>query len=260
MDGVVRFEIHQEGIGRLSLHRAEARNALTWEAMRLVAEAVEAAHAAPDLRALIVTGGEEAFCAGGDLYELDGYPTHADGARLSAIMAAALDRLEALPVPTVAAIEGPALGGGAEMALACDLRVMADGAGLGMMHVRLGITPAWGGGQRLLRLVGYARSLEWLAAGRVLTAGEALESGLANLSVPRGKSLEHALALAKTIAAGDPNAVRAVKRLLRAGLTLPPREAAIAERGEFPDLWAAPAHLEASASFVARRNHKPQRA
>ena len=259
MDAVVRFERPRDGIAQLSLHRPEARNALTWEAMRLFAEAVEAAHAAPDLRALILTGDEGAFCAGGDLYELDGFPTRADGVRLSAVMAAALDRLEALPIPTVAAIEGPALGGGAEMALACDLRVMAEGASLGMMHVRLGITPAWGGGQRLLRLVGYARSLEWLAAGRVLTPGEALEAGLANLSVPRGRSLEHALALAQTIAACDANAVRAVKRLLRAGMILPSGEAAMAERGEFPDLWAAPAHLEASASLVARRNHKPQR-
>jgi enoyl-CoA hydratase len=260
MDAVVRFERIRDGIAQLSIHRPEARNALTWAAMRLFAEAVEAAHAEPDLRVLIVTGDDEAFCAGGDLYELDGFPTRADGIRLSAIMATALDRLEALPIPTLAAIEGPALGGGAEMALACDLRVMAEGSTLGMMHVRLGITPAWGGGQRLLRLVGYARSLEWLAAGRVLTPGEALQEGVANLSVPRGRSLEHALALAQTIAASDADAVRAVKRLLRAGLTLPSREAAIAERGEFPDLWAAPAHLEASAGFVARRNHKPQRA
>ncbi|HSB89960.1 MAG TPA: enoyl-CoA hydratase/isomerase family protein [Anaerolineales bacterium] len=260
MDGIIRFEIPVDGIARLTLHRPESRNALTWEAMRLFAAAVEAAHAASGLRALIVSGAGAAFCAGGDLLELDGFPSRADGARLSAIMAVALDRLEALPVPTIAAIEGPALGGGAEIALACDLRVMAEGASLGMMHIRLGITPAWGGGQRLLALAGYARALEWLTAGRVLSASEAFDTGLANRVVPRGQALDEAEALAGAITANDPAAVRAVKRFLRGGLTLPAAEAAAAERAEFPDLWAAPAHLEASASFVARRNHKPQRA
>ena len=194
----------------------------------------------PHMRALIVTGGREAFCAGGDLYELDGFPSRADGARLSSVMAAALDRLEALPYPTLAAMEGPALGGGAEIALACDLRIMAEGASLGMMHVRLGITPAWGGGQRLLALAGYARTFEWLAAGRVLTAAEAVATGLANRAVPRGQALEEASSWARSIAANDPGAVRAVKRFLRAGVAFPAAEASAAERDEFPDLWAAP--------------------
>lgn len=260
MPDVVRLETSSDGIARLVLNRPQARNALTWEAMGLFAEAVEKAHAISNLRGLVVTGEGGSFCAGGDLYELDAFPTRADGARLSAVMAAALDRLEALPFPTVAAIEGPALGGGAEIALACDLRVMATGATLGMMHVRLGIAPAWGGGQRLLRLVGYARSMEFLTAGRVLTAEAAQEAGLSNLSVPRGESLEQALDLARVIAANDPSAVRAVKRFLQAGLTRPPGEAAQAERDEFPALWSSTPHLEASASFVARRNHKPHEA
>jgi enoyl-CoA hydratase len=258
MTEAVRLET-QDGIARLILDRPEHRNALTWDAMSLFARAVESAHAEADVRALIVTGGGEAFCAGGDLYELDGFPTRIDGARLSAVMASALDRLEQLPFPTIAAIEGPALGGGAEIALACDLRVMAQGASLGMMHIRLGITPAWGGGQRLLHLAGYARSLEWLAAGRVLSAEEALAFGLANRAVPRGSAMREALDLAQAIAAQDPDAVRAVKRLLRGGLTLSPDGAAAAERAEFPDLWASPAHLEASAAFLARRNHKSVR-
>jgi len=260
MNGVVRLETSADGIARLIIDRPEARNALTWEAMRLFAEAVETAHASPQVRALIVTGGDQSFCAGGDLYELDGFPSRADGARLSAVMATALDRLEALPIPTLAAIEGPALGGGAEIALACDVRVMAEGASLGMMHVRLGITPAWGGGQRLLALAGYARTFEWLTAGRVLTAVEAAEAGLANRAVPRGQALVEAVSLAGVMAAHDPGAVRAVKRFLRAGVASSPAAAAAAERSEFPGLWAAPAHLEASAAFLARRNHKPQRA
>ncbi len=257
MDSVVGFGM-VDGIGAIVIRRPQARNALTWAAMEAFADCVEQAHRAQDLRALIVSGEGTAFCAGGDLYELDGFPTRLDGVRLSSVMAEALDRLETLPAPTIAAIEGPALGGGAEIALACDLRVMADGAALGMMHVRLGITPAWGGGQRLLRLVGYSRSLEWLALGRVFTASEALAEGLAQRIVERGAALAEATTLAHELRDRDPQAVAAVKRLLRAGVSLSPDQAMRAERGEFPDLWASPAHLTASAEFVARRNHKPR--
>ncbi len=254
----IMFEVLDDGIGVITMNRPEARNALTWEAMEAFSKAVDNAHACErDLRALVVTGAEGAFCAGGDLFELDGYPTRLDGARLAAIMGEALTHLEALPIPTLAAMEGPALGGGAEVALACDIRVMAEGATIGMMHVRLGICPAWGGGQRLLRLVGYSRALEWTAAGRVFTASEAMAYGLANQLAPEGAAMDAAVTLAAAFARQDPQAVRAIKRLVRAGVEMPPGQAAAAERAEFPDLWAAPAHLEASARFVARKNHRP---
>jgi enoyl-CoA hydratase len=257
MNRLVGFAVG-DGIGQITIQRPEARNALTWQAMEEFSEAVDRAAATPDLRAVLVTGSGGAFCAGGDLFELDGYLTRLDGVRLSALMADALDRLEAIPVPTIAAIEGPALGGGAEIALACDLRVMADGASLGMMHVRLAISPAWGGGQRLLRLVGYARALEWLAAGRVFAASEALEAGLASRTAARGQALLEARALAELLAANDIGAVRVAKSIIRAGVSLPPAEAARLERDLFADLWAAEAHREASAAFVARRNHRPR--
>jgi enoyl-CoA hydratase len=254
----ILFEVLDNGIGVITMNRPEARNALTWEAMESFSQAVDGAHACEqDLRALVVTGAEGAFCAGGDLFELDAFPTRLDGARLAAIMGEALTRLEALPIPILAAMEGPALGGGAEVALACDLRVMAEGATIGMMHVRLGICPAWGGGQRLLRLVGYSRALEWMAAGRVFTADEALALGLANRLAPEGQAMDAAMDLAEDFSRQDPQAVRAIKRLVRAGVELPPGQAAAAERAEFPDLWAAPAHLEASAKFLARKNHRP---
>jgi enoyl-CoA hydratase/carnithine racemase len=249
----INFEIQNNGIGVLTINRPHVRNALNWEAMHTFADIVEAAHNLPNLRALIVTGSEGTFCAGGDLYELDNYPSYQDGVRLTTIMGKALNRLEDLPFPSVAAIEGPAMGGGAEVALACDLRVMAESARLGLMHIRLAICPAWGGGQRLLRLVGYARALAWLAAGRVLSAAETLAYRLANHLTPDGQALEGALELATSFTQHDPSAVRAIKRILRAGLTLSPSEAAAAERNELPDLWTAPAHLEASERFVSRK-------
>lgn len=257
MGEAILWEKPSEGVAVLRINRPGARNALTWEAMEAFAQAVEHAHTDPHLRALVLTGSDGTFCAGGDLYELHNYPTYADGERLATIMGEALDRLEDLPAITVAAIEGHALGGGAEIALACDLRVMAEGTQFGLMHVRLGICPAWGGGQRLLRMVGYSTALEWLALGRVLTAEEAAAHGLASRVVPRGQALQAALDLAGQIAAQDPGAVRGVKRLLRAGLTLPPEEAAAVERSVFPQLWAAPAHLQASERFVNRRRAVP---
>jgi enoyl-CoA hydratase/carnithine racemase len=247
------LDVAKDGIAVLTMNRPQARNALNWDDMQAFADTVETAHSISDLRALVVTGSGGAFCAGGDLYELDKYPSHSDGVRLTKIMGKALNRLEELPFPTVAAIEGPALGGGAEVALACDLRVMAESAILGLMHVRLAICPAWGGGQRLLRLVGYARALAWLAAGRILTAAETLTFNIANRLTPDGQALEEAMELASSFTCHDPAAIRAIKRILRAGLTKPPREAADAEQSELPDLWTAPAHLKASADFTNRK-------
>jgi enoyl-CoA hydratase/carnithine racemase len=250
------LDIAKDGIAVLTMNRPQARNALNWDDMQAFADTVETAHGISDLCALVVTGSGGAFCAGGDLYELDNYPSHSDGVRLTKIMGNALNRLEELPFPTIAAIEGPALGGGAEVALACDLRVMAESATLGLMHVRLAICPAWGGGQRLLRLVGYARALAWLAAGRILTAAETLAFNLANRLTPDGQALEEAMELASSFTRHDPAAIRAIKRILRAGLTKPPQEAAVDEQSELPDLWIAPAHLKASTHFVNRKRKK----
>jgi enoyl-CoA hydratase len=250
---MIEWITESPSVAILRLHRPEARNALTWSGMDLFAQAVRRAASSDHLKALIITGAGDAFCSGGDLFELHDYLEREDGLRLAGGMGAALDALEALPFPTIAAIEGPALGGGAELALACDLRVAADGASLGLMHVRLAITPAWGGGQRLLRLVGYGRAFEWLTTGRVLSAEEAYAFGLINRRTGRGQALDEARALAEALVARDPAAVRAVKRLLRAGLTLPYPEAMQSEREEFPDRWASAAHRAASAAFVARR-------
>ncbi len=245
-----------QGVGVLTLNRPSLRNALDWEAMEAFGQAVEDAGRDSALRALVITGADGAFCSGGDLYELDRFPTRLDGARLASVMGDALNTLEQLPIPTLAAMEGPALGGGAEIALACDLRIMAEDASIGLMHIRLGIVPAWGGGQRLLRLVGYPLAMEWLSAGRVLRGPQAFEQRLVSRLVPTGETLEAALSIASEFAERDPQAVQAVKQLLQVGQRASYSEALAQERALFPDLWAAPAHLEASTRFVSRRNHR----
>jgi enoyl-CoA hydratase len=253
----ILFKMRPDRTATLCLNRPQALNALTWEAMDEFAAAVNRMAADPSLRALVVHGAGQAFCSGGDLFELHSYSSHKDGLRLAQVMGDALLQLEALPFPTIAAIEGPALGGGAELALACDMRIMAEGATLGMMHVKLGITPAWGGGQRLLRMVGYARAVEWLATGVVHDAGQAASHGLANHVTDKGGALPHALALASRIAEASPQAVTAIKAGLRAGLTMAGDAATQVERKLFPDLWASEPHLAASARFVARRARRP---
>ncbi len=258
--GIINFTKDHNGIGILTLNRPQVRNALNWDAMEIFADKIEAIHRDKNLKSLIITGAEGAFSSGGDLVELDKYLTRPDGIRLSTIMGNALKRLEQLAVPTLAAMEGPAMGGGAEIALACDMRVMAEKAVLGMLHIRLAILPAWGGGQRLLRAVGYSRALEWISSGRIISAIEAQAAGLANRLAPEGKALEIAIDLAKSISVHAHNSVKAVKRILQAGLTKPADEAEAIERSEFPDRWASHEHHAASKKFVSKKKSKPARA
>lgn len=237
----------------LKIDRPDVRNALDWEAISTFRDTVESAHSMEDLRAFIVTGSNETFISGGDLKALARHTSEEDGLRLSREMSFALERLEALPCPTIAAIEGHARGGGAEICLACDLRIMSTNADIGFVQIKLGLVPGWGAGQRLLRLVGYSRALEWLTTGRVLSAEEAISCGLINNLTPPGEALSTAIDLSQKIASQPMEAVRAIKRLLRAGLYLPAPTAAALEQAEFPALWAAEEHLQAVERFLKRK-------
>lgn len=248
----VSLNMTNDYIAVLQIDRPEVRNALDWTSIELFREQIEHAHSLPDLRALILTGSKDAFIAGGDLRALHSHPTLEDGQRLSIKMSTALDRLEALPCPTIAAINGPARGGGAEIALACDLRVMARNSDLGFVQINLALLPGWGASQRLLRLVGYSRALEWLIRGRILTAEEVFAIGLANEIAPETEALEVALSLAQEISRKSQNAVKAIKRILRAGLYANLEIAAALERAEFPALWAGEEHLLAVENFLKR--------
>jgi enoyl-CoA hydratase len=256
------FCIDPQGIGTLTVNRPQVRNALNWDAMRAFADAVEQAHDAAasalnGLRTLIITGAGNSFVSGGDIAELRDYPTRADGLRLATIMGDALARLEALPCPTIAAINGPARGGGAEIAVACDLRVMDEQADIGFVQTRLGIVTAWGGGQRLLRAIGYSRALDLMATGRVISPAEALGLRLVNLVAAAGQALASARHLAEQIAANPPAATQAAKRILRASQAHTEGQAMEAERAEFPPLWDTEYRREAVRKFFSRNGAKP---
>ncbi|MEX2161688.1 MAG: enoyl-CoA hydratase/isomerase family protein [Anaerolineales bacterium] len=240
------------GIATLTINRPQVRNALDWDAMRLFAEAVERAAQSLDLRALIVTGGGDTFVSGGDLKALQPYTKRRDGMRLAVIMGKALEALRALPFPTIAAINGPARGGGAEIAAACDQRVIAEGADIGFVHAHLGITTAWGGARYLLQLVGYPMALELLTTGRVLAAHEAKEIGLVDHVAAAGQALQAARDLALQMAQHPVEAVRAAKRLLRFGLANP-LVAKHAERRLFASLWDTEFRRKAVERFLNRK-------
>jgi enoyl-CoA hydratase/carnithine racemase len=250
-------EHRPDGTAVLTFNRPEARNALDLETMHCLTEEITRLENNPGLRAVVLTGaGEEAFCSGGDLIELSQYPTAEDARRMITLMGDALLRLERLPVPVIAAINGYALGGGSEVALACDLRIADEGARMAFVQIKMGLTPGWGAGQRLLRLVGYPRAMEMLLRGNVMRGPELLAAGLVNRVVEAGSALHHALRMAEHIAASPPDVVRGIKRVLQAGLNRPYETALDIEREVFPPLWAADAHIQAVENFLKRERNK----
>lgn len=247
------IEHPSDGITVLTINRPEAHNALDLETMRALAEAVEQLSQDAGLRVVILTGaGNEAFCSGGDLTQLSQYPSAEDGLMMIRLMGNALLALERLPVPVIAAINGYALGGGSEVAVACDLRIADEKTRMGFVQVKMGLTPGWGAGQRLLRLVGYSRAMDLLMSGHILRAPELLSLGLVNRVVEPGNALMHALSYARHIAGFSPHVLRGIKALLQAGLTQPYETALQSERDLFPWLWAAEAHLQAVEAFLKR--------
>jgi enoyl-CoA hydratase/carnithine racemase len=260
MTNKLLIEKRSDGIVILTFNRPQARNALDLETMRAFMDAVGDLAQDEGLRAVILTGaGTDAFCSGGDLIELSAYPSEADARMMIGLMGDALLRLERLPVPVIAAINGYALGGGSEVAMACDMRIADETARMAFVQIRMGLTPGWGAGQRLLRLVGYARAMEFLLRGNILQGAELFAAGLVNQVVEAGAALPYALKFAEQIAASPPDVVRGIKQLLQAGLTQPYDEALRVERDIFPPLWAAEPHLQAVEQFLSRnRESKPE--
>lgn len=221
MSEFVRVDAH-DNVRVLTIQRPEKLNALNSEVISQLAERVREAEADGSLRCLIITGaGEKAFVAGADISEL--VKLSAVDAREHALKGQALlDRLERLPFPTIAAINGYAYGGGLELALACTIRVAAETARMGLPETSLGIMPGYGGTQRMARLIGKARAYELiLSADKGITAAEALRIGLINRVLPAGHTLSGALELAGKIAANGPAAVRYAMAAIREGAEMP---------------------------------------
>ncbi len=205
------------------------------------------------VRAVLVSGsGERAFSAGSDVKAFESY-TGAAGRAHFEREEAVFERLAKLPMPTVAAIEGNALGGGLELALACDIRVASANAKLGLPEVRLAVTPGAGGTQRLPRVVGVARAKEMALTGRIIDAPEAERIGLVSHVVPAGRALAAAEEVAAEIAERGPLAVREVKRLIDLSVDVDMGAGIAAEIDASERVFASTDMREGAAAFFEKR-------
>ena len=220
MSGLVLVET-ADGVRTLTVNRPEKLNALNSEVVAELGHAVAGAAADASLRCVILTGaGEKAFVAGADIGELAKLNPIA-GREHSRRGQAVLDAIERLPVPSIAAINGYAYGGGLELAMACTLRVASDNARMGLPETSLGIIPGYGGTQRLARLVGRAKAFELvLTSEKGVTAAEAHRIGLVNQVAPAGGAHAAAVEIAKKIASNGPVAVRYAMEAIRTGLDM----------------------------------------
>lgn len=259
MNELIQLTEHDNGVAVLTFNRPDAMNALNIAAMEIFLQHISDLQEDDDLRALILTGaGEVAFCSGGDLVALREKHSEADARYFITTMGDALLAMERLPVPVIAAINGYALGGGSEIALACDIRIADSAVKMGMVQINMALTPGWGAGQRLMRIVGYAKAMQILLDGAVMRGEQCLELGLVNQLVDEGKALEVALGLANDIANRPRAVVRGIKGLLQAGLNHPYEQALHVERDIFPPLWADKPHLDAVENFFKRQANKRQ--
>ncbi len=204
----------------ITLNRPRVMNSLSFPMLLELRRVVEEVRFDPEVWCVIVTGaGERAFCAGADLKERAGM-SEDQVRRYIHTIRSVFSEVENLPMPVIAAVNGIALGGGTELALACDLRVASDTATMGLTETSLAVIPGAGGTQRLPRIIGKARAKELIFMARRIPAGEALEIGLVNRVVPPGALLDRAREMAEAICRNGPVAVRAAKRAIDRGMEM----------------------------------------
>jgi enoyl-CoA hydratase len=238
------------GVALVTLDRPEALNALSFDLLDQLADALEALDADSSCRAIVVTGSSRAFAAGADIRELgpQSYASLRDGHRFDA-----WDRLAAIGLPTIAAVRGVALGGGCELAMTCDMIVAAEDARFGQPEIRLGVMPGAGGTQRLTRAIGKARAMEMILTGDPIDAQAAASLGLVTRVVPADATVDAALELAARIAGMPPLAVRAAKAAVRSAHEDALEAGLAAEREAFFRLFDTEDQAEGMAAFTEKR-------
>ncbi len=236
---MVDLEI-DDGLAVITIDRPQARNAIAPETMDQLDSALDSAAGAQAL--VLRGGGDKAFVSGGDLKELAKLRTEEQAAAMARRMRGVCDRIAAFPAPVIAALNGHALGGGAEVAVAADIRIAADDIRIGFNQVSLAIMPAWGGAERLAGLVGRSQALLLAGSGSILTAGEAQRIGLINQVLPRAAFDEGWRSVARSLTNGPAGQVKKVL----AGVT--PEEAI----GAFARLWVADEHWAAADRVMSK--------
>ena len=248
MAELVHFEIADDGVGTLRIDRPPV-NVLSAEVLAQLDAALDQVTGAGSARALVVSGGAKVFAAGGDIKEMMSLdPISAIG--YISFFQRVLTRLEQVPVVTVAAVNGYALGGGCELALACDLRICAEDARFGQPEIKLGVIPGAGGTQRLPRLVGVGRAKELIYSGRMVDSQEAAAIGLVNEVTAASEVGRRALELAGSFARGPGVALRAAKEAIQTGMETDLAAGLLIERQAFASLFASEDQKVGMASFA----------
>lgn len=240
-------------IATITINRPDKRNALNAMVRRELVAALDAVRADDAVRVIVITGaGERAFIAGADIGEFaDRSPLEQRAAMAGRRL---FEEIAACPKPTIAMINGYALGGGCEVALACDLRIAARSARLGQPEVKLGILPGGGGTQRLPRLVGFGRALRMIMTGELVTAEEAERIGLVDQVVDDAELAHRTAALARLLAGYSPVALRLIKDAVRATLEMPLSAGLQFERELFITAFASEDRTEGISAFLEKRD------
>jgi enoyl-CoA hydratase len=247
------LEQAEPGIYLLTVNRPQALNALNAATLGELAQAVAQVAADTAARVLLVTGaGDKAFVAGADISEMQQL-TAEQAQVFSEKGMQVMHALEALPVPVIALVQGYALGGGCELAMACDWIIASERAVFGQPEVNLGIPPGFGGTQRLARLVGRARALELITTARQIKAEEALAIGLVSQVVPAAELRDRGMAVAHTIVAKGPVAVRLAKQAVQRGQDLDLANACAYETAAFALAFATTDQQEGMRAFLEKR-------
>lgn len=247
----VSMETRESGVRTLTLARPPV-NALGRELVEELGRALGIAAADGEARCLVVRTGLEHFSAGADLKERQAM-SEDDVREYVPRLASTFAALASLPFPTIAAVRGTAAGGGCELALACDLRVLSEDARIGLRETALAILPGAGGTQRLARIAGLARAKRWIFTARLYGAREALADGVADEVVPPGELDARALALAAEIAGNGPVAIRLAKRAIEGGFGRPLEEGLALEWECYQGVLGTEDRLEALRAFAEKR-------
>ncbi|MGI9189221.1 MAG: enoyl-CoA hydratase/isomerase family protein [Longimicrobiaceae bacterium] len=243
----------ENGVAIVTIDRPEKRNALNAAVRRELLEALDALREDGDARVLVITGaGEKAFVAGADIGEFaERTPLEQRGAMSGRRV---FDEVAAYPKPVIAMVNGYALGGGCELALACDLRIAADTAQLGQPEINLGIIPGGGGTQRLPRVVGTGQAMRLVLTGELIDATEALRIGLVDLVFPAGELRERTLEIATRVAEKSPVALRLAKAAVRAAAEMPLTAGLAHEKELFVTCFGSDDKAEGIAAFLKKRS------
>jgi len=251
----VKYE-QKDFVGVVTIDREKALNALNNEVLCDL-EAVIDAVDVDKTRCLIITGaGAKAFVAGADIAAMCNM-TSEEGRAFSAKGNAVFRKIEKLPIPVIAAVNGFALGGGCELALSCDIRIASENAVFGQPEAGLGITPGFGGTQRLARTIGVGKAKELIFACRNVKADEALQIGLINAVYPADQLMDEAMKLAKRISENAPIAVRQCKKAINMGLQMDIDSAVALESELFAACCGTQDQRNAMTAFCEKRKHDP---